>query len=1114
MKLLLISVYPPFRAPEANHALHLSENLARAGMEVHVLCQEGSTSATHPKITLHPLMKNWSFNEISQVKKAIHLSQPDAVLLLYLGWIYGQSVMVTALPSIVARTKPGLPFITQFEAIESPNIKQPALAAMTRKLLRFITKGRFHKQYGTLLSESNIVISLSNPHREQLAKEYPGLTDKSIVLPPPPLIRVSQEDPLITRRKIRAKLDMDDDQFVFMFWGHIYPGKGLETLLIAFELVHREIPAARLMIVGGSLSVSSATESSAYYRMVRDLPGKLGIEDRVSWTGAFEWDSEKGSEFLRAADACILPFDWGVTLNNSTLAAAATHGLPIIATRTRGSPDPELKHGQDVYFCSPKDAAVLADAMKQLMQDPAFLEKLRNGSRQLAGKWHNWPSVAAKLKHLLAPAHEQDPSARPQGLSYLTIIPPKLNGAGCSLSKSGASPGRDDRPLVSVVLAAYNVQKYLSQSLDSLVHQTLPGVEIIAIDDASTDETRKILEQYSARHANLRVVALDKNVGLASVRNIGLQHSAGTHVMFLDGDDWADVHMCEILYEHARSGDADLVTASATVFFDNDLKTFAPLFDHFGRKKISAFAKRYCFNLLEEPAALLLEQTAWAKIYKRSFLIDNNIRFEDGFNSYEDMCFHVKCMLTAKRIKVVDDPVVYYRQSRPGQISAMTGKRKFQIFDIFRIIHKTVFESGAPDLIWAQIARLELKHFNWMLKDRVAKDERRAFITHIAACLREIPYSAWRHVGYWGINEAAKAVAMRRGWPGAYALAEKKSTAPSRLLCLSSRRALSGGIVLGEDHPNDKSSLPKVPDEAASTRDINEVVRAARTSPGSSSFPEINGVRFDVHRIRGQDILVSDSRNQTNITDAVWRTEHDHFLTQLCVFRDKDVVVYIGAQVGIGVMHLAKRFPSIRIYAVEPDKRKFKQLQLNIEVNNISNVHAVNLAVADFNGTTKLYSGPSDDEWTTINPQFARRRKSFMVQDVEVRAIWSLFEELGIKECRMLKISAWGSIKKILDSIPSSIRIDYLCGEVDGSDCNIGSLEVASWRHSRQHFWRVWKDGLNGRTWSALEQLPLGPFDSQHNATNLKARSRSTSARQKRVAKAGRRPARQQPSLS
>jgi FkbM family methyltransferase len=1075
MNLLLISVYPPFPTPEANHALHLSEHLARSGIEVHVLCQKGSIEAPHAGIVVHALMESWSFGEISRVKEALSRAKPDAVLLLYLGATYGQSTMVTLLPSIVKRYRSDMPFLTQFEAIEGDNIRQSWFAAFGRRFLSSVMRGRFSARYGTLLSRSDVVLTLSSPHRDTLAKEYPGVIDKNVILPPPPLIRMSEDDPASVRKRVRAEFKLDDDQFVFLFWGNIYQGKGLEFLLLAFELMRKEVPEARLLIVGEALKISPTREDPAdYYQMVRDLSDDLGLADSVRWAGGFEWDSERGSEYLRAGDAFVLPLDWGATLNNSSLAAAATHGLPIIATRPPGEPDAALVHGQALYFCPPQDAQALADAMTQLATDTRFRQALTAGSRSLAEKWHLWPPVAEKLKKVLESAIAQRSSAKARSTTPASAsnhsLPSRAGGSAVPKVEDAAS-----RPLVSVIVAAYNVEKYISQCLDSLVYQTLAGVEIIAIDDASTDKTRDILEQYAALHSNLRVVALDANVGSASVRNVGLQHARGTYVTFLDGDDWADVRMCEILHEAISSVDAEVVSAGATVLYDDDVKSFGPLFDHHIRGRISEFAKQYCFSLAQEPAALRLEQVAWSKIYKRSFLTKNDIKFADGYTLCEDIPFHVECMIKAKRLRVIDDPVVFYRRNRPGQLTALTDKRKFEVFDLFRIVHKTAFDANVSNSIWAQIIRLELSRLRWLLKDRTAENEQDAFMRGIADCLREIPDRAWKTVRYEGLRDAAKAVAMRRGSIRAYRLAEAKSMLPSRLLCMSSRRALSSGLVRRGVHPSDRSSLPHLPRNAAD----------ADKTP-QSTFPELHRIRpplltrarveVSLHQIRGQKVLVCTPRTKLDAGMEIWRVQSDYYLTQLCTFRDNDIVVDVGAHVGIGAIHLAKMFPSIRIYAIEPDKQKFRQMKRNIELNGVENVHPVNVAVAGFNGPSRLFSG-LDDDWTTINPDFASQAKSFAAQDTDVRTIGNLFQELGISSCRMLKISALGSVKDILTSIPPAVTIDYLTGEVDPADCDRATVEAASWRSARQHSWRMGRTLPGKPTSRVANQLPSRPID-------------------------------------
>ena len=109
MKVLLISAFPPDPAPEANHALHLSEQLAKSGLAVHVLCKNGSIAATHPNIVVHPVMKDWSWSDAPRLLTCLRECQPDVVLLLYIGWVFNHEPMITYLPTDCKRVLPGVP---------------------------------------------------------------------------------------------------------------------------------------------------------------------------------------------------------------------------------------------------------------------------------------------------------------------------------------------------------------------------------------------------------------------------------------------------------------------------------------------------------------------------------------------------------------------------------------------------------------------------------------------------------------------------------------------------------------------------------------------------------------------------------------------------------------------------------------------------------------------------------------------------------------------------------------------------------------------------------------------------------------------------------------------
>ena len=333
MRVLIVSAFPPDPAPEANHALHISEHLAQSGVAVHVLCKKGSIAATREDIVVHPIIEKWSWADLPRLVACLRECRPDVVLLLYIGWVFEHQPMITFLPTVCKTVLPGVPCVTQFEYVDTYAPRRPFLTSAKRKVMALRAGGKdVHWLFGTLLRDSTRIIALSTPHRARLLKHYPGVEEKSVILPPPPLIRLCTDSPAVARQQVRKVLGVKPDDFVWIYWGYLYPGKGIETLLQAFRNLCRRNKQMRLIIVGGGLKIPDYS-SSDYFQTLRELSETLGIAERVTWTGHFDWDSEDGSRYLHAGDACVLPFDSGITLNSSSLAAASTHGLPVVSTK-------------------------------------------------------------------------------------------------------------------------------------------------------------------------------------------------------------------------------------------------------------------------------------------------------------------------------------------------------------------------------------------------------------------------------------------------------------------------------------------------------------------------------------------------------------------------------------------------------------------------------------------------------------------------------------------------------------------------------------------------------------------------------------------------------------
>ncbi len=115
-------------------------------------------------------------------------------------------------------------------------------------------------------------------------------------------------------------------------------------------------------------------------------------------------------------------------------------------------------------------------------------------------------------------------------------------------------------PKVSIIIPVYNVEKYLQRCLDSVVNQTLKDIEIICVNDGSTDNSAIILEEFSKKDERIKIVN-QKNGGLSRARNTGLEHSNGDYIGFLDSDDWIDLDYYEKLHDAAERNNCDIAFA-------------------------------------------------------------------------------------------------------------------------------------------------------------------------------------------------------------------------------------------------------------------------------------------------------------------------------------------------------------------------------------------------------------------------------------------------------------------------------------------------------------------------------------------------------------------------
>lgn len=239
---------------------------------------------------------------------------------------------------------------------------------------------------------------------------------------------------------------------------------------------------------------------------------------------------------------------------------------------------------------------------------------------------------------------------------------------------------------ISVIIPCHNVEAYVERCFCSLEEQTigLDALEIILVDDASTDGTRELLYCFAEKHADsVKVIPLDENVRQGGARNRGLEIASAPYIGFIDSDDWIEPDMYEKMYEKAATYDCDIV-------FCRNVRD-----DGTGRDVVGRTEKEDCLfqiDTVEQREGFLASNIigvgVWDKIYKREIIFDNHIRFLEKM-AYEDIHWGALFYLYAKRVYILEEKLYHYYINT--QSTVLNRNQKYH-FDFFRVNLKKMEE--------------------------------------------------------------------------------------------------------------------------------------------------------------------------------------------------------------------------------------------------------------------------------------------------------------------------------------------------------------------------------------------------------------------------------------
>ena len=246
-------------------------------------------------------------------------------------------------------------------------------------------------------------------------------------------------------------------------------------------------------------------------------------------------------------------------------------------------------------------------------------------------------------------------------------------------------------PLISVIVPVYNTENYLDQCLSSLLCQTLDNIEIIVINDGSTDNSLCKINEYIVTNDKIKLIN-KKNSGLGDTYNVGIMKAKGKYIAFVESDDFIDKEMLSILYKNAKFNNYPDMVKSTYYEFKNDTLLI--------KNKFKEFTS---FGLLQKdpktlPSIYLGHPSHWSAIYRKDFIINNNIVFNKSPGAaFQDSGFSFSVYCHLKTFVIIDKPLYYYRLDNNSSSTNYNPIKSFKLNISERLYIVSLFKNSGID---------------------------------------------------------------------------------------------------------------------------------------------------------------------------------------------------------------------------------------------------------------------------------------------------------------------------------------------------------------------------------------------------------------------------------
>lgn len=276
-------------------------------------------------------------------------------------------------------------------------------------------------------------------------------------------------------------------------------------------------------------------------------------------------------------------------------------------------------------------------------------------------------------------------------------------------------------PLISILVPVYNVEKYLRKCLDSLVNQTLRDIEIILINDGSTDNSEAICREYAVIDSRVKLICKE-NGGLASARQAALEVSKGKYFCACDSDDWVELDMYERLYKKAEETGAEMVMCDYWCEYPD------------GRHVATIYGQNPCRrkDLLEDILNGKFPPNVWSKLFKREVFDKYALSWEPGINLGEDFLITLKVLQHNVKVEYLPIPLYHYRRvfggnSYTNNISMNTFQQSYRIRQWVMANIDTERYANGMFLLWLSMSFMALR----INADMSAQYYRQEILSHV-----------------------------------------------------------------------------------------------------------------------------------------------------------------------------------------------------------------------------------------------------------------------------------------------------------------------------------------------------------------------------------------------